>query len=105
MLLGDSNELLPKMLSLLTEPSLIFLDGHFNNGEPLWGELEILKNHPIKNHTIIIDDFKNYFSSRENELKLRLKEINPNYEFAFEDSYNPGTGQIHHKHNLIAYLK
>ena len=105
LLLGDSNELLPKMLSLLTEPSLIFLDGHFNNGEPLWGELEILKNHPIKNHTIIIDDFKNYFSSRENELKLRLKEINPNYEFAFEDSYNPGTGQIHHKHNLIAYLK
>jgi hypothetical protein len=102
--LGDSNELLPTMLELLTEPSLVFLDGHFNNGLPLWGELDILKSHPIKEHTIIVDDFQNYFGSTEKELKESIKEINPDYKFAFEDSYNPGTGNMHMKHNLIAYL-
>ena len=102
--LGDPNELLPTMLELLTEPSLIFLDGHFNNGEPLWGELDILKSHPIKNHTIIVDDFQNYFNSTEKKLKESIREINPNYKFSFEDSYNPGTGNMHKRHNLIAYL-
>ena len=102
--LGDSNKLLPEMIKDLNEPSLIFLDGHFHNGDPLWGELEILKNHHIKEHTIIVDDFPNYFSTREEELKTKLKEINPNYKFSFENSYNPGTSQIHYNHNLIAYL-
>ena len=68
------------MLSKVNKPSLIFLDGHFSDGNPLWGELEILKNHHINTHTIIVDDFPNYFSNREYELKSKLKEINPNYK-------------------------
>jgi hypothetical protein len=102
--LGDSNEYMEEMLELIKEPSLIFLDGHFNNGDPLWKELEILKNHPIKTHTIIVDDMPNYFGNGE-KVKEKLLEINPNYTLVYEDSLNPGTGKIHKNHNLTAYIK
>lgn len=102
--LGDSNERMEEMLELIKEPSLIFLDGHFNNGDPLWKELEILKNHPIKTHTIIVDDMPNYFGNGE-KVKEKLLEINPNYTLVYEDSLNPGTGKIHRNHNLTAYIK
>lgn len=101
--LGDSNERMEEMLSLVKESSLIFLDGHFNDGAPLWKELEILKNHSIKTHTIIVDDVLNYFGDGK-LVKEKLLEINPNYIFSYEDSYNPGTGKIHKNHNLIAHL-
>jgi len=102
--LGDSNEKMEEMLELIKEPSLIFLDGHFNNGDPLWKELEILKSHPIKTHTIIVDDMPNYFGNGE-KVKEKILEINPNYVFTYEDSYNPGTGKIHRNHQLIAQIK
>ena len=102
--LGDSNERMEEMLELIKEPSLIFLDGHFNNGDPLWKELEILKNHPIKTHTIIVDDMPNYYGNG-NKVKEKLLEINPNYTLVYEDSLNPGTGKIHRNHNLTAYIK
>jgi hypothetical protein len=102
--LGDSNERMEEMLELIKEPSLIFLDGHFNNGDPLWRELEILKNHPIKTHTIIVDDMPNYFGNGE-KVKEKILEINPNYVFTYEDSYNPGTGKIHRNHQLISQIK
>ena len=101
--LGDSNEKMNEMLELVKEPSLIFLDGHFNNGNPLWGELEILKNQPIKSHTIIVDDMPNYFGDGS-LVKEKLLEINPHYLLVSEDSYNSGTGNIHKNHTLIAYL-
>ena len=102
--LGDSNEKMEEMLKLITEPSLIFLDGHFSDGSPLWKELEILKNSLIKTHTIIVDDMPNYFGNGE-KVKEKLLEINPNYTFAYEDSLNPGTGKVHKNHNLTAYIK
>ena len=102
--LGDSNERMEEMLELIKEPSLIFLDGHFNNGDPLWKELEILKNHPIKTHTIIVDDMPNYYGNG-NKVKEKLLEINPNYTLVYEDSLNSGTGKIHRNHNLTAYIK
>jgi hypothetical protein len=102
--LGDSNERMEEMLELIKEPSLIFLDGHFNNGDPLWKELEILKNHPIKTHTIIVDDMPNYYGNGE-KVKEKLLEINPDYTLVYEDSLNLGTGKIHRNHNLTAYIK
>lgn len=102
--LGDSNERMEEMLELIKEPSLIFLDGHFNNGDPLWKELEILKKHPIKTHTIIVDDIPNYFGNGE-KVKEKLLEINPNYTFTYEDSYNLGTDKIHRNHQLISQIK
>jgi len=98
--LGDSGDQLEEMLKHVTGPSLIFLDGHFHNGDPVWKELEILKHHPIKNHTIIVDDVPNYFGDGS-KIKEKLLEINPNYTFAFEDSYNKGTGEVHKNHNIF----
>ena len=101
--LGDSGVKLPDMLKLVKEPSLIFLDGHFFDGSPLWKELEILKEHSINTHTIIVDDVPNYFNGGT-VIKEKLLEINPDYKFSFEDSLNPGTGEIHKNHQLIAHL-
>ena len=74
--LGDSNQKMGEMLQLINEPAIFFLDGHFNNGEPLWGALETIKNHSIKEHTIIVDDVSNYFGDgsivKEKLFSLRM---------------------------------
>lgn len=101
--LGDSNSKMEEMLQLIDQPAVFFLDGHFNNGDPLWGELEIIKKHSIKEHTIIVDDIPNYFGTGTT-VKEKLLEINPNYIFEYEDSYNPGTDKIHKNHQLISKL-
>ena len=46
----------------------------------------------------------NYFGNG-NKVKEKLLEINPNYTFVYEDSYNPGPGKINKNHQLIAYIK
>jgi hypothetical protein len=102
--LGDSNQKMEEMLQLIDEPAIFFLDGHFNDGKPLWGELEIIKKHFIKEHTIIVDDMPNYFGDG-NEVKEKILEINPNYTFNYEDSHNPGINKIIINHQLIAQLK
>lgn len=101
--LGDSNEKIKEMLELINEPAFFFLDGHFNNGEPLWKELEEIKNHSIKTHTIVVDDIPNYFGNGE-KVKEKILEINSNYVFTHEDSYNSGTGKIHRNHQLISQI-
>ncbi len=68
---GDSGKVMPNILSLIHEPCLFWLDGHWigsigpNNqvktgkGElttPILAELNHIFNHPIKNHVILIDD-------------------------------------------------
>ena len=102
--LGDSNEKMKEMLELINEPTFFFIDGHFNNGKPLWKELEEIKNHSIKTHTIVVDDIPNYFGNGE-KVKEKILEINPNYVFTYEDSYNSGTGKIHRNHQLISQIK
>ena len=63
-LLGDSAEVLPKVLEDLHEPALFWLDGHFSGGitardpsvTPILLELEHILKHPTKGHVILIDD-------------------------------------------------
>ena len=63
---GDSGELLKLVLKHINVPCTFWLDAHFcgDDGEfgpkwcPLVEELEAIKNHHIKNHTIIIDDYR-----------------------------------------------
>lgn len=74
----ESQLFLPKVLSEIDQRAVIFLDAHSmpydmhdeqrGFGEdtvkeglgpcPLISELEIIKNHPIKNHIILVDDFQ-----------------------------------------------
>jgi len=57
---GDSREVLPKILEKIKEPATFWLDGHSQHDSPILEELDILKKHPIKNHTILIDDCGNF---------------------------------------------
>lgn len=66
---GDSAEVLESIISAIEEPITFWLDGHWSCGDtalgkygpsPLLLELDIIKNHKIKNHTIIIDDMKSW---------------------------------------------
>jgi hypothetical protein len=101
----ESQNFIQKSLSEINEKVVIFLDAHFmpldeQNQElgfgpisvkegidpcPLIKELEIIKNHPIKDHVILIDDFQCFGTWMFDYLELDdvldfVKTINPNYK-------------------------
>jgi len=61
---GDSGQKLTEIIENINSPCLFWLDGHYSGGTTGKGELEtpIIKElltifrHPVKNHTILIDD-------------------------------------------------
>jgi hypothetical protein len=64
LILGDSAQEMPKLLTRLGKPTLFWLDGHYSCGftargetdSPIIAELEAIYNHPIAGHVILIDD-------------------------------------------------
>lgn len=100
LILGDSGEVLPEVLSKINAPVTFWLDGHYSGGStakgesntPLLRELEHIAKHHIKNHTILIDDVRCFdtndfdFLTME-EVKEKILSINPLYEFSFENGY------------------
>jgi len=96
---GDSYKVLPSILSGLNEPATFWLDGHHSCGDtalgdhwaPLIYELEEIKNHHIKNHTIMIDDMRCWQEPNEvhgfwkEDLFKIIKEINPDYQMVYLD--------------------
>jgi hypothetical protein len=96
---GDSGKVLSEILSYISESVTFWLDSHFSGvdtvmGEsitPLLKELEIIKNHPVKDHIILIDDLRGWdkhvcgFDTLD--LMKKITEINPNYVFKLEDGY------------------
>jgi len=89
---GDVELLLWDMIKDIKEPITFWLDGHESggdtakgiHGDPMTQELEIIKLHPIKTHTILIDDVRG--NPDPNLFKL-LKDINNKYNFIMEDGY------------------
>lgn len=102
----ESQEFLKKVLSTIDEKVVIFLDAHFmpideqkqnlGFGEisvkdgidpcPLMKELEIIKNHHINDHVILIDDFQCFETWMFDYLKFDdvidfVKTINPKYKY------------------------
>ena len=64
---GDSILVLPEVLKDINEKCTFWLDGHYMSDPhteggmmpvPLMEELKIIKQHPIKEHTILIDDIR-----------------------------------------------
>jgi hypothetical protein len=84
---GYSENELGNMLKNVNEPAVIFLDGHknewFEGGtHPLADELNIIENHHIKNHVIIIDDYEHVAAGDKLRLLIRrIQKINKNYRF------------------------
>ncbi len=100
LVLGDSATMLPLLLEHINEPVTFWLDGHCSLGDtakgdtmtPILKELDAIKNHPIKTHTILIDDVRlfgtwEFDDTSINAIISKLKEINPDYSIVFEDGY------------------
>ena len=99
--LGDSANMLPLVLKEINNPVTFWLDGHYsgedtvmgNQNTPLIQELEAIKNHSIKTHTIIIDDLRTWYKDTHGfdtlDLMKKILEINPDYNFKLEDGFIP----------------
>ncbi len=100
---GDSAEILPLILEQIDAPATFWLDGHYcgsnsakgASNTPLLAELEHISQHPIKTHTILIDDIRQFGTAEMDYITLemvieKLRSINPDYEILFEDGYIPG---------------
>lgn len=99
--LGDSSIELENIISVIDQQATFWLDAHYSGGitatsgnSPILTELKVIAQHPIKTHTILIDDVRLFGTSESDFIKLEeiinaIKEINPNYIFYFENGYIP----------------
>jgi hypothetical protein len=100
---GDSSLLLQEMIEDIQEPITFWLDGHYSCGEtargqvtcPVLQELEIIGRHPLREHTLLIDDVRLLDTDefervgREHVLAA-VRAIRPDYEIFYEDGEFPG---------------
>lgn len=97
---GDSSEVLYDVIKNINENITFWLDGHYSQGDtalgkvwsPLMMELETIKKHEIKTHTIIIDDLRCWKISPQynfcvDDIIKKLYEINNNYKLIYEEGY------------------
>lgn len=94
LLLGDTVNILNVLLRYIDEPVTFWLDAHKGNGKsPLLQELEIIRKHDIKTHTLLIDDLRDWKREKcgfnTEILKKRILKINPDYKFILEDGFIP----------------
>ncbi len=96
---GDSFKVLPEILETVDIQVTFWLDGHHSCGDtalgehwaPLMQELDVIKSHKIKTHTIIIDDMRCWEHPNpvhgffKDDIFVKLHEINKDYKFSFED--------------------
>lgn len=93
LLFGDSSLVLSEILSIINVPITFWIDAHYYEASicPLLQEIEAIRNHHIKTHTLMIDDIRdlvNYgLGLNIDVLKQKISLINPDYKFTFEDGY------------------
>lgn len=93
---GDSALMLRDMIEDIIVPCTFWLDSHWQlfehepkgkNPFPLMLELQQIEQHPVKEHTILIDDIL-YMTHPQvtgwtlNDIKEAVRDINRNYKFA-----------------------
>lgn len=88
---GESYAALETWLSEIEDKCLFWLDAHPNNPQEktipnqiLFAELEVIKNHSYKEHTILIDDVPVYFDV--DQIKEKILGINSEYKFEMRPS-------------------
>ena len=81
----DSVAFLTHHLPNLNEKAVFFLDAHPNNFKaeewPVWDELNLILDHHIKNHLIIIDDYDIISSKLPRKIERVITDSNENYKF------------------------
>lgn len=103
--LGESPDILPRLVKNLTEPATFWLDAHASGPDipggkygscPLLQELEAIKLSPCKNHVLMIDDTRLFgthewdFLEKQTVLDEIFK-INPNYKIVYAGGEEDGT--------------
>lgn len=105
LMLGESQVVLKELLAKINKPATFWLDAHNETESPLLKELEVIKQHHIKTHTILIDDLRTWSIEKNgfdvDVLKSKLLEINSNYIFSFEDGYIPGSDVIGYEKDIL----
>lgn len=113
LILGDSSKALWKMINTIDEPITFWLDAHIfpprkddGKNTPILEELDQIARHPIKTHTILIDDLHCCGTAAFDHLtlkdiQLKIKMINPNYQFRFVDG---GDNNEIPNNVLVAYV-
>jgi hypothetical protein len=98
---GDTSIVFPELVKRLDGRTTFWLDAHWDGGPmgtvkcPLPMELEAIRSHSIKNHTIMIDDRRCFGIGNwgagivESEIIAKVKDINPLYEIAYENGCIP----------------
>lgn len=105
---GDSVTMFYDIIKDINEPITFWLDGHYSwGGEsgfnkehvcPVLMELEQIKKHPIKTHTILVDDRRLFvpsscggmdgcFNLSEKDVIAKILEINKDYKIIYDDGY------------------
>jgi hypothetical protein len=106
--LGDSSKVLKNIINKINQPITFWLDAHHCSSTALYSkdagwfalrqELEIIKQHHIKNHTILIDDWRCFDQSysffdkhnlSQQMIKNMILDINSDYKFAFDNGVIP----------------
>ncbi len=98
--LGDSGVCLWDIIKNIDRAITFWLDGHIERDVPhgvqpipILAELEQIGRHPIKSHTILIDDRRVmgtdvWFGITEKEVVEGAMKINSDYTIAYEDTCN-----------------
>lgn len=68
---GDSAVVLPQLLEKIDQPAVFWLDGHYSGGftgkgeadTPVSAELQMILEHSVKGHVILIDDARDFTGS------------------------------------------
>jgi hypothetical protein len=90
---GKSEDKLSEMIQDLDYPCTFWLDAHDRGSCPILKELEIINNHQIKNHTILIDDMESFRIGwlegiQVEELEEKIYKINPKYNIQYVGDNN-----------------
>lgn len=98
--IGDSGNKFQDILASIDSQVVFWLDGHYSGGDtakgiensPLLRELDTISKHHIKNHTMLIDDIRQFSTEDFDYLTLadvmkRILDINPSYVFTLEHGY------------------
>ena len=99
MFLGDSAQVLPKILKGVNSPCLFWLDAHYSGGigitlkplkiTPILQELKSILKNKVKNHAILIDDARFFTGNNDyptiKEMKTFVKEFLPKHKINIEN--------------------
>jgi hypothetical protein len=94
---GSSEEQLWNMIEDIRQPATFWLDAHYSAGitakgsenSPVLKELRIIGRHPIKTHTVMIDDRRQVGTAdfdfiTEDQIRTALLAINPAYKIGYD---------------------